>query len=174
MNKLKILIVNNDAKVAGKLNRQLKMLGYTVTGIAKTCAETIEILKKEKPGLIVMDLGIRSIENSQSIESFLEVYIKGNIPVLFLSNKVDKALVAQTSAISPSTLFKNPVEAIDLHKAIVSLTGQTFPIADTENELHEKQRILATKRYGLKAGISDASFDRITQITGQFFNLPTS
>ena len=174
MEKLKVLIVDNDFNLASALNKQLNKMGYEVSGVAETCTETIQKISQCRPDLILMDLNTNQTENSGNIESFLEVYIKGNIPVVFLTNHMDKTLIKKTSIINNSTFLRKPVNAKELQSTIELLLKTS---GDQENDKlanKELNRLNALKRYEVPDEQANYYFDRITQITAQFFNVETA
>ena len=174
MEKLKVLIVDNDFNLASTLNKQLNKMGYEVSGVAETCTETVQKISQCRPDLILMDLNLNKTENSRNIESFLEVYIKGNIPVVFLTNHMDKTLIKKTSIINNSTFLKKPVNAIELQSTIELLLKASGEQVNNKLENKELQRLNALKRYDLPDQQANYYFDRITQITAEFFNVPTA
>jgi CheY-like chemotaxis protein len=61
MEKIKILIVEDENILALGLKKKLENLGYAVTDIAASGAETIEKIANNKPDLILMDKLLKEI-----------------------------------------------------------------------------------------------------------------
>jgi CheY-like chemotaxis protein len=59
MEKIKILIVEDESILALGLKKKLENLGYTVTGMAASGKETFDKVSENKPDLIMMDIVIK-------------------------------------------------------------------------------------------------------------------
>ncbi|MBT4286518.1 MAG: response regulator, partial [Deltaproteobacteria bacterium] len=59
MEKAKILIVEDEAIIAMKIESQLQSLGYEVTSIVDTGEKVIQKAEEDKPDLILMDIRIK-------------------------------------------------------------------------------------------------------------------
>ncbi len=172
-----MLIVDNDFTVASNLNKQLNKMGYEVCGVAETSEETALKINQFRPDLILMNLNLNEKENRKNIEPYLDIYIKDNIPVVFLSNKIDKALLKKTRIINNSTFITKPVNSKELRTTIGLLlksSGQQTDENLKSEENKELQRLNALNRYEIIDSPSDNCFDRITLITARFFNVPVA
>ncbi|MDQ3190198.1 MAG: ATP-binding protein [Bacteroidota bacterium] len=177
MKKLKVLIVDNDFNVASNLNKQLHKMGYEVSGVAETYEDTIQKIDQCRPDLILMDLNLNGKQSKKSIESYLEIYIKDNIPVVFLSNSIDKTLVKKASIINNSIFLTKPVNSKELHSTIGLLLKSSGQESDgnlKNDEYKEIQRLSALQRYDIINSPADSCIDRITLIAAQFFNVPVA
>src|SRR5258708_38725428 len=57
--KEKILIVEDQFVEANDLRLMLEKAGYTVCGIARSVPKAVEILKEEKPWLVLLDIFLK-------------------------------------------------------------------------------------------------------------------
>jgi len=61
MEKIKILVVEDESILALGLKKKLENLGYSVTDIAASGAETIDKVGENMPDIIMMDIVIKGI-----------------------------------------------------------------------------------------------------------------
>ena len=59
MEKIKILVVEDESILAMGLKKKLENLGYSVTDIAASGPETIEKVGQNKPDIIMMDIVLK-------------------------------------------------------------------------------------------------------------------
>ncbi len=59
MNKVRILIVEDEAIIAMETESQLQSLGYEVTSMVDTGEKAIEKAAEDKPDLILLDIRIK-------------------------------------------------------------------------------------------------------------------
>ncbi len=93
MEKEKILIVEDEIIIARDTESRLKKIGYNVTGIAETHEETLTLIEKETPDLILMDIKIRG--QVDGISSAIEIWERFKIPVIFLTAYSDDVTLAR-------------------------------------------------------------------------------
>lgn len=80
----KILIVEDDPSIRTMLMGKLKSSGFH-TIIASDGGSAIQIFKKEKPALVILDLIIPKKSGFQVIEE-IRIKLKSNTPLIVLSN----------------------------------------------------------------------------------------
>ncbi len=133
-NKVKILIVEDDCNVAMMTSMMLKTLKYRIAGIAASCKETIALVEKEKPDLILMDIMIEG--NTDGIDTALIVKKKYDIPVLFLTAFSDNNSIERAKEAEPFGYLIKPFNSNDL-KVTVEMA-----VNKIEYELKLKEREL--------------------------------
>ena len=87
MPKTKILIVEDDDIVARVIAWRLNNIGYEVCGRATSSTETMEILVKEYPDVVLMDINIKG--ETDGIETANMIKTRVKIPVIFLTSHSD-------------------------------------------------------------------------------------
>ncbi len=114
----KILIVEDDADIAGPLDRTIRRLGYESAGVISTGEEAVAKVSQIRPDVIIMDvvLGGRmtGIEASKQLDPAL------NLPIIFITGY--RPIAAAMEANNRIPLFK-PFSAHDLKKAIETALG---------------------------------------------------
>ncbi|MGB3480130.1 MAG: response regulator, partial [bacterium] len=126
----KILIVEDEMIVAKDMQETLKARGYTVTAIVNSGRDAIEMVKKEKPDLVLMDIVLKG--KIDGIDTAGRIRTKFDIPIIFItaftnSNLLEKAKAAEpyafiTKPFEGSELFTNIEIAICKHKITQELT----------------------------------------------------
>ena len=81
--KKKILIVEDEAIIAGSLKLCLEEYGYNVLKTVSTGEDAIRSAKKNKPDLILMDVRLRGPMNGY--EAIIKIRLNFNIPVIYLT-----------------------------------------------------------------------------------------
>ncbi len=116
MSDVSVLLVEDDNIIAKVAEWRLKNLGYRVCGRAVTGAEAMELLVKNKPDVVLMDInlqgGIDGIETARMIK-------KGfNIPVIYVTSHSDGPTLERAKATNPDGFIRKPFEDEDLRVAI--------------------------------------------------------
>ncbi|MFO7444766.1 MAG: response regulator [Ignavibacteriaceae bacterium] len=83
MSKTRILIVEDENIIALDIRRTLIKLGYEPIATLSTGEMAIEVAKKEKPDLILMDINLKGHLNG--VEAAEIIISENKIPVIFLS-----------------------------------------------------------------------------------------
>jgi two-component system, response regulator PdtaR len=113
----KILIVEDDDVLARVITWRLTNLGYDVSGRATSGAETMELLVKDKPDLVLMDINIKG--DIDGIETTNMIKKGFGLPVVFLSSHFDGPTIERAKATHPDGFVLKPFGDEDLRVAIV-------------------------------------------------------
>lgn len=87
MNKISILIAEDEAIIAYDLAGKVRRLGYDVAGIAATGEEAIELARRHRPALVLMDIQLAGAMNG--IEAAQQIHRECNLPILVLTANSD-------------------------------------------------------------------------------------
>jgi two-component system cell cycle sensor histidine kinase/response regulator CckA len=112
MNKISILIVENEAIVAADLASKLKRLGYDVAGTAAGGEEALTLADDLQPKLILMDIRLDS--TMDGIEAAELIRGRNDIPVIYLTAYSDSATLARAKLTGPFGYILKPFEERDL------------------------------------------------------------
>ena len=122
----KILVVDDDPVTAMDLESNLRSLGYDVTGMAGTAEQAMDILQRELPDLVLMDIQLSG--NFEGIRAASEIRRKCQVPVIFVSGYMSQDLLNRAKASSVLGYLTKPVRTQDLHAAItLALAQQSTP-----------------------------------------------
>lgn len=110
MNK-KVLIVEDQFVEANDLQIMLRKAGYEVCGIARSFAIAQEIIKKEKPGLVLLDIFLKGSLTGIDVARELK---KDNIAFIYLSANSNKEILAAAKTTEPYGFIVKPFREKDL------------------------------------------------------------
>lgn len=116
MPKTKILVADDETGVAIPLGQILISMGYEVVGMAFSGEEALEMTRRLKPDLILMDIVMPGkfdgIEASEIIRTELD------IPVIFLTAYADEQFVMRAKDVEPFGYIAKPFQKDELKAAI--------------------------------------------------------
>jgi len=134
----KILIVEDEAIVANDIKETLKSLGYSVSGIAKSGELALEKIKETHPDLVLMDIHLAG--QMDGIKTAGRVHVLYNIPVIYLTANVDKALLDRAKVTEPYGYVIKPFDERELHSVIeIALYKHRI-----EREIKKREAVLFT------------------------------
>lgn len=110
-----VLIIEDEPMIAMDLEGIVEGLGHRVTAIARTHAEALKAVNKEKPGLVLAD--IQLADGSSGLDAVNEMLASFTVPVIFITAYPDRLLTGERP--EPAFLITKPYQP-DTVKAIVS------------------------------------------------------
>jgi DNA-binding LytR/AlgR family response regulator len=114
--KIKILVVEDENIVAKDLINTLEKLGYEVVGHANKYEKAIELAKKEKPDIILMDIMLKG--EKTGIDAAKMINKELNIPVIYLTAYADKDTLEKAKITEPYAYIIKPYKEVDIKTAI--------------------------------------------------------
>ena len=106
MNKLKILLVEDEVLTARDIEEQLTEVGYDVCGIARNYEDAMQLYRQQTPDLLLLDIKIQGkkdgIDLARTINSFSQV------PVIFLTGNEDQETLARAKKTLPVAFILKP------------------------------------------------------------------
>ncbi len=112
----KILLVEDDDVIAKVAEWRLKNLGYVVCGRAVTGAEAMELVVKEKPDLVLMDINIKGTVDGIETAKLIKDGFK--IPVIYVTSHSDGDTLDRAKATHPDGFIVKPFDDNDLRVGI--------------------------------------------------------
>ncbi len=157
MEKLKILIVEDENIVAKDIKGSLKGFGYDVVDIVGTGEEAIRRTEELAPDLVLMDIMLKGKMNGIDVAHHIRE--NTHIPVVFLTAYADEDTLHSAKLSEPFGYIIKPFEDAELHSTI-QMAVYRF---DMERKLKEREQWLTT----ILKSISDAVIvtDREGKIT---------
>ena len=107
----KILIVEDQFVEAHDLQLMLETAGYTICEIAPTAALAREMIKKEVPDLVLLDIFLKGKETGIDLARQLN---KENIPFVYLSANSDERILNAAKATHPYGFLVKPYREKEL------------------------------------------------------------
>jgi PAS domain S-box-containing protein/putative nucleotidyltransferase with HDIG domain len=146
MEKLKILIVEDENIVAKDIKGSLKGFGYDVVDIVGTGEEAIRRTDELSPDLVLMDIMLKGKMNGIDVARHIRENTR--IPVVFLTAYADEDTLHSAKLSEPFGYIIKPFEDAELHSTI-QMAVYRF---DMERKLKEREQWLTT----ILKSISDA------------------
>lgn len=106
-----ILIVEDQFVEADYLRLMLTKAGYIVIGIARSVSQAEEIIKKETPGFVLLDIFLKGKETGIDLARKLAA---DNIPYVYLSANSHEAVLNAAKATQPYGFIVKPFREKDL------------------------------------------------------------
>jgi len=112
----KIMIVEDEAVIAMRLQQVLTLMGYNVTGISYSGEEALENAKDSEPDLILMDIMIPGKLDGIALAEIVKSEL--DIPVIFLTSYSEKSIIERAKQAEPYGYIVKPYKDRDLKAAI--------------------------------------------------------
>jgi CheY-like chemotaxis protein len=111
-----VLLVEDDNIIAKVAEWRLKNLGYSLCGRATTGAEAMELVVRNKPDVVLMDINIKG--EIDGIETARMIKKGFNIPVIYVTSHSDGPTLERAKETKPDGFIMKPFEDNDLRVAI--------------------------------------------------------
>lgn len=117
MDKNKILIIEDDADLRRGLNVRLRAANYE-TAFAQDAVMALSIAKKEKPDVILLDLGLPGGDGFLVMDRMKQIASLANTPVIVVSARDPKTNEKRALDAGAEAFFQKPVDNKELMGAI--------------------------------------------------------
>lgn len=114
--KIKILLVEDEAITALAINMALENMGYATCAPVATGRKALERLPLDEPDVILMDINLTG--DMDGIETAHRVRALASTPIIFISGYSSNELLERAKAIDPVAIFVKPVRPQELQTAI--------------------------------------------------------
>ena len=167
-NEAKIMVVEDEAVIAMRLQQMLTTMGYDVIGVSYSGEEALENARRLKPDLILMDImlpgKLDGIDVAEMVKSELD------IPVIFLTAFSENKIIERAKKAEPFGYILKPFKNSEIKAAI----EVAFYKKEMENALKESEKKFRTLAENANDGILIASGNgehvyankRASEITG--------
>jgi PAS domain S-box-containing protein len=179
MQKVKIMIVEDESIIAVDIQRILIGLGYEISAIAETGEEALKLACEDKPDLILMDIVLKG--EMDGIEAASKISERCQIPLVYLTAHEDDNTLNRTKTTKPYGFILKPFEERDLNTTL-KMALYKF---EAEKKLAESEkryfRLTENARDMIyRISLSDGRYEYINkaalEITGycpeEFYNKP--
>jgi YesN/AraC family two-component response regulator len=115
----KVLIVEDEGIVSLDLKSTISNFGDIKSEIAFTAEDAIEKIKKNKPDLVLMDIGLKGrIDGIEAAKIVINDY---NVPVVFLTGFADSNTEKKANSIPHAGYMTKPIDEDSLKKLIYDI-----------------------------------------------------
>jgi PAS domain S-box-containing protein len=131
-------VVEDEAIVALDIEARLRMLGYGVTGVARSGAEALRLIADRTPDLVLMDIHIQG--PMDGIDTAREVKTRFHRPVVFLTAYSEDGTLQRAKLAEPYGYILKPFEEREL-KSVIEMALYKH---EAEQEILRLNRLYAT------------------------------
>jgi PAS domain S-box-containing protein len=141
-----VLIVEDESVNAAVIEHQLKKLGYSVAGIAISGEDALELARKTKPDVVLMDIQLEG--RMDGVEAAITIRKEMGIPVVYLTGNSDEQTIERARTTEAFGYLHKPFQEREVHSTLQLALHK----AETEARVRDERKWFATTlRY-----ISDA------------------
>lgn len=116
MNRIKILVVEDDVFISQDIQEHLENMDYWVSGLAYDAVEAFEQLANNTPHLVLLDINLGEGKDGIEIaEKIRDVY---QLPFIFLSSYASKSILDRAKLTRPMGYIVKPFNERDLFTTI--------------------------------------------------------
>ena len=108
----KILIIEDEAIISFGYRLQLEQMGLEVIGTARSSDEALELLARDRPDVIIMDVYIKGDLNG--LELARRIHETDPIPVIFLTASTKPEIVEGIRALKGCHYLLKPIDTDSL------------------------------------------------------------
>ncbi len=126
MDKVQVLIVEDEAIVSMDLRYKLEGLGYSVSAEVSSGEEAVAAASQLHPDVVLMD--IRLSGEMDGIDAAAEIRRRFNIPVVYLTSHADEDTLARAKKTEPSGYILKPFYDAKLRAVIEMAERRHHPL----------------------------------------------
>jgi DNA-binding LytR/AlgR family response regulator len=140
MNKVKILVVEDEMIIADNICDTLQDLGYETLEPAISYTEAIETIETEKPDIAILDIQLSGKKTGIDIaKKIREIY---NFPFIFLTSNADSLTVNLAKEVRPPAYLIKPFSKEELYTSIeIALSNFSMDTKNKEDETNDSHVI---------------------------------
>ncbi|WP_034040652.1 LytR/AlgR family response regulator transcription factor [Wocania ichthyoenteri] len=116
MDKIKILVVEDEIIIADNICSTLKNIGYTVLEPAINYSEAIQIIETQKPDLAILDIQLSG--KKTGLELAKKIKEEYNFPFIFLTSNADVVTINEAKKLAPPAYLIKPFTKDELYASI--------------------------------------------------------
>ena len=129
-----IVIVEDDAFVAGWVEEMLTEAGFSVAGTAASAAEAMPLAAATRPALALMDIQLSG--RTDGVKLACALRDKYSVPTIFFSGFIDAATMERAQAARPLGFIPKPFRPAQVFNAV----ERALSAADLSSTREEDQR----------------------------------
>ena len=142
MEKIKILIVEDEIFIARDLQMSLEKMGITVISIVPSGEQAIQKAGEDRPDIVLMDIVLQ--DGMDGIEAAEIIHSDFDIPVIYLTAHGDKAIFERAKKTEPFGYITKPFKDNDLKRAIdIAIFNQRIKV---DERMHTEEQIRKLSR----------------------------
>ena len=116
MDKVRILIVEDEAIISMVLRHQLEAMGYSAIAEVSTGEEAVSVASQLRPDMVLMDIGLGG--EMDGIEAAAQIRDQFDIRVVYLTAYVSGESLGRAEITEPSGYLIKPFDSAMLREAV--------------------------------------------------------
>lgn len=157
VDKLRIVVVEDDAVIGMKITHDLEELGHQVISTEYNSQSALEVIHSQRPDLILLDINIDG--TMDGIDVAMIIREKYNIPFIFLTALSDQNTLQRAKVANPCAYLVKPYKTIDLHTSI------TIGLFNFEDKSDHKNLTITDVNVIALSPLSDREFEILLDIS---------
>ncbi|HKK32639.1 MAG TPA: diguanylate cyclase [Desulfomicrobiaceae bacterium] len=143
---IRVLIVEDNPLSALDLEKKLDLCGYRVPWTVSSGEEAIRIVQEQRPDIVLMDIILSG--EIDGVEAARIIYERFRIPVLFLTQTVDSAILQRAKRAHAFGYAMKPVEAAELDAGIQIALDKSMAERDLQHNAEQLRSIFDSMTSG--------------------------
>jgi len=162
------MIVDDEAAITTQLEERLTLMGYEITGSASSCQEAVEMARRTRPDIILMDIVMPGRKDGIDAAEIIKAEL--DIPVIFLTAYADQKFIDKARIVEPFGYIVKPFHEREI-KATIEIALHKKNIERRLRESEENFRALAENAndgilIAVEGGKPSYANRRTSEITG--------
>lgn len=145
--KLNILIVEDEPLIADHIEQYVLDSGFKSAGIADNFNDTKELLQKESPDLILLDINLGDGPDGIDIAHYINQHHKK--PFIFISSNTDSKTLERVKLTNPFGFIVKPFKAGDIQTQI-NLAWHSFNLQKENTQVSFSDSFLVNDHFFIK------------------------
>ena len=116
MDKVQVLIVEDEAIVSMDLRYKLEALGYSVPAEIRSGEEAVAVASQMRPDMVLMDIGLSG--DMDGIDAAARIRSQFEVPVVYLTAYADEATLERAKFTEPYGYLLKPVDSRALQTVV--------------------------------------------------------
>lgn len=139
---VKIGVVEDEMIIAASIVSTLKKLNYLVPTPASSYFEALEMIEKEQPHLLLLDINLGGQKDGIDVAEFVRA--NHQLPIIFLTANSDTKTVQRAKTVNPNAYLLKPFTKDDLFASIEIAISNFYENADRNSK---KENLLVKSGY---------------------------
>jgi len=137
---LSIIVVDDEPLMVELLSRTLKDLGHETVATGQDGAEAVELARKHRPDLIVMDYAMPNMDGMEAAEQILK---EMSVPIILSTGRTDDATLQRAKRADIHSYLVKPFHREQLKTAITMAMVRHHEKLESQAKIAELQSELA-------------------------------
>jgi two-component system response regulator LytT len=144
---LKIAIVEDEPLIADHIEQYVLDAGFKSVGIADNFSDAKELLQKENPDLILLDINLGDGPDGIDIAHYINQHYKK--PFIFISSNTDAKTLERVKLTNPFGFIVKPFKASDIQTQI-NLAWHSFNLQKENTQVSFSDSFLVNDHFFIK------------------------